>query len=221
VAVHGAGHGVWGWGGHSKGFLARVPVHCPSLLPLQSPMTLSLKSSACISGPCSQYRTSGAKQPRLPPRPERLLRSGHPGLKLADQHALLPRHLDFQPHGEAAATLLSFASFPLSLCSPLHSMLTVLPLALLCAALQVGVVFANGSGTDLSMDHHRFYPYAVLWSNINLGRGEAKSGREGREGTALASILPSFPPLPVPGLLTLSPPTLLPTPPHQQARGPS
>ncbi|KAG1674235.1 hypothetical protein FOA52_013855 [Chlamydomonas sp. UWO 241] len=33
----------------------------------------------------------------------------------------------------------------------------------------VNVVVANGTGIDVSLDHHRFYPYGVLWSNISLG----------------------------------------------------
>jgi hypothetical protein len=36
---------------------------------------------------------------------------------------------------------------------------------------QVGVVFANISGPNLALDHHRFYPFGTLWSNISLGAG--------------------------------------------------
>lgn len=35
----------------------------------------------------------------------------------------------------------------------------------------VGVVFANGRGTDLNMDHHREQNYGTLWSNIDVGAG--------------------------------------------------
>jgi len=34
-----------------------------------------------------------------------------------------------------------------------------------------GVVFTNGSGTDLNLDHHRVFPYATLWSDIDVGKG--------------------------------------------------
>ena len=34
------------------------------------------------------------------------------------------------------------------------------------------VVYANGTGTQMSMDLHALMPYATLWSNINLGKGE-------------------------------------------------
>lgn len=34
------------------------------------------------------------------------------------------------------------------------------------------MVVANGTGVDLNMDHHRFYPHAILWSNLSLGAGE-------------------------------------------------
>lgn len=33
------------------------------------------------------------------------------------------------------------------------------------------MVFANGTGTDINMDHHRLFPYGTLWSNIQLGAG--------------------------------------------------
>eukprot|EP00798_Chlamydomonas_sp_ICE-L_P018183 gene18183-24621_t len=36
----------------------------------------------------------------------------------------------------------------------------------------VGVVYANGTGLDLNMDHHRYYPYGTLWSNLMLGKGQ-------------------------------------------------
>ena len=36
---------------------------------------------------------------------------------------------------------------------------------------QIGVVFANITGPDISMDGHRFYPYGTLFTNINLGLG--------------------------------------------------
>ena len=29
------------------------------------------------------------------------------------------------------------------------------------------------------MDHHRFYPYGTLWSNINLGAGDSPAGTQG------------------------------------------
>ena len=40
-------------------------------------------------------------------------------------------------------------------------------------AWSVGVVFSNGAGSDLNMDSHRLFPYGTLFSNINVGRGEA------------------------------------------------
>jgi len=34
-----------------------------------------------------------------------------------------------------------------------------------------GVVFSNGTGTDMNLDHHRLFPFATLWSNLNIGTG--------------------------------------------------
>lgn len=42
--------------------------------------------------------------------------------------------------------------------------------------LQGGVVVANTTGTNFNPDHHRFYPHAVLWSNITLGLGAVEMG---------------------------------------------
>jgi hypothetical protein len=33
------------------------------------------------------------------------------------------------------------------------------------------VVFANGKGPQICMDLHGLFPYATLWSNINVGNG--------------------------------------------------
>ena len=35
----------------------------------------------------------------------------------------------------------------------------------------LGVAFINITGPDLSLDHHRFYPYGTLWQNIDVGLG--------------------------------------------------
>lgn len=35
----------------------------------------------------------------------------------------------------------------------------------------LGLAFVNITGPNLNLDHHRFYPYGTLWSNINLGAG--------------------------------------------------
>ena len=33
-------------------------------------------------------------------------------------------------------------------------------------------MYANGTGIQMSMDLHALMPYATLWSNIHLGKGE-------------------------------------------------
>ncbi len=42
-------------------------------------------------------------------------------------------------------------------------------------AWSVGVVFANGMGSDLNMDHHKLFPYGTLFTNINIGRSKPGS----------------------------------------------
>ena len=42
-------------------------------------------------------------------------------------------------------------------------------------AWSVGVVYSNGMGSDLNMDHHRLFPYGTLFTNINVGRSESCS----------------------------------------------
>jgi len=51
-------------------------------------------------------------------------------------------------------------------------------------------VFHNGSGIDLNLDHHRFGPYANLFTNIDLGDGTRAFSSSGkpRRGTHAGSL---------------------------------
>ncbi|KAF6262421.1 hypothetical protein COO60DRAFT_1676006 [Scenedesmus sp. NREL 46B-D3] len=52
--------------------------------------------------------------------------------------------------------------------------------------------FVNGTGKDINMDHHRAAPYAVLWSNIDLGIGSRafdSSGNEFQNGNHTSSFI--------------------------------
>lgn len=61
------------------------------------------------------------------------------------------------------------------------------------------MVVANGTGVDLNMDHHRFYPHAILWSSLSLGAGGTTTDHLGnrkhppavRCSTAFISLRPS------------------------------
>ena len=56
---------------------------------------------------------------------------------------------------------------------------------------------ANITGPDIAMDHHRFYPYGTLWSNINLGAGDQPAGRQGAGDWPAGSRLTFTPALPL------------------------
>jgi hypothetical protein len=47
-------------------------------------------------------------------------------------------------------------------------------------------VFANGTCINqFNMDLHMLFPYATLWSNINLGKGQYEDRPPGSVGTDL------------------------------------